>query len=109
MRWQWWWIVGYAAMSCVIVWLMVAARDRAIQQLSTPQSLAQWQAWREDVRQQQTERGPVQRRVPKSSEPPALVLMRDYFAVSLVGALLFSTALYGVIAWLVTGMMSRVR
>jgi hypothetical protein len=43
--------------------------------------------------------------VPQSGEPPALVLMRDYFSVSLIGALVFSTALYWVIAWLVTGIM----
>ena len=101
-----WWLVGYAALSGVVVWSMFAARDQAIQELSTPQSVAQWQAWRDDVRQQQTEPAPVQRRVPRSAEPPALVLMRDYFAVSIFGAVLFSTALYWVIAWFVTGMLS---
>jgi hypothetical protein len=103
MRWLRWWIVGYAATLGVVAWSMWVARDRAIERLSTPQSLAQWQAWREDVRREQIEPGPVERRVPKSGEPPALVLMRDYFAVSLFGAVLFSTALYWVIAWLVLG------
>jgi hypothetical protein len=107
MRWFGLWITGYAALMGVVTWSMFAARDRAIEQLSTPQSVAQWQAWREDVQQQQATPGPVQRRVPKSSEPPALVLMRDYFAVSLFGAMLFSTALYWVIAWFVTGILSR--
>jgi hypothetical protein len=106
MRWRWIWIVGYAALTGIIVWWMFAARDRVIEQQSTLQSVADWQAWREDVQQQQVHPGPVQRRVPKSSEPPALVLMRDYFAVSLVGAMLFSTALYWVIAWFVTGIVS---
>ncbi|MEX0612836.1 MAG: hypothetical protein WD738_22820 [Pirellulales bacterium] len=106
MKWLRWWIIGYAVGSCIVVWSMLAARDRAITELSTPQSVAQWQAWRTDVEQQQTTPGPVQRRVPKSSQPPALILMRDYFAVSLVGAVLFSTLLYWVIAWLVTGMLT---
>jgi hypothetical protein len=30
-------------------------------------------------------------------------LMRDHFAVSLFGAVLFGTALYWVLAWFVTG------
>jgi hypothetical protein len=106
MRWRWVWIVGYAAMTSVVVWTMFAARERAIEQISTPQSVAQWHAWREDVRQQQKRPGPVKRRVPKSTEPPALVLMRDYFSVSFVGALLFSTALYVVVAWFVTGVLT---
>jgi hypothetical protein len=107
MRWLRWWLVGYAAMLGVVLWSMFAARDRAIARLSSPDSLAHWQAWREDVRQQQAAPGPVQRRVPKSSEPPALVLMRDYFGVALLGAAVFSTALYWVIAWFATGMIAR--
>jgi hypothetical protein len=58
------------------------------------------------VRQQQKLPGPVQRRVPKSAEPPALVLMRDYFGVSMAGAILFSSVLYWVIAWFVSGIVS---
>jgi hypothetical protein len=107
MRWLWWWIYGYVFMLGIVAAAMFSAREVAINRLSTPQSLIQWQAWRDDVRQQQAEPGPVQRRVPKSSEPPALVLMRDYFAVSLVGAMLFATALYWVVAWLVTGVMIK--
>ena len=68
---------------------------------------ADWQAWREDVRQQQTNPGPVKRRVPKSDEPPALVLMRDYFAVLMVGAVLFSSLLYWIMAWFVTGILRQ--
>ena len=53
------------------------------------------------------EPGPVRRRVPKSTEPPALVLMRDYFGVSLIGAVLFTTVLYWVIAWFVMGILRQ--
>ena len=109
MRWLRWWIIGYTAMLGAVTLSMIVARGRAIERLSTPQSIAEWQAWREGVRQQQAEPGPVQRRVPKSIEPPALVLMRDYFAVTLFGAMLFSTALYWVIAWFVSGIMTEAK
>jgi hypothetical protein len=85
---------------------MLAARERLIERLSTPQSVAHWQTWRDDVRLQQKQRGPVERRVPASGEPPALVLMRDYFAVSLLGAIVFSSALYCVTVWFLTGVLS---
>jgi hypothetical protein len=43
--------------------------------------------------------------VPKSDEPPALVLMRDYFTVLMFGAILFSSMLYWIMAWFVTGIL----
>jgi hypothetical protein len=105
MRWLPGWIAGYVALTAIVLWSMFAARDGVIARLSMPQSVAQWQAWRDAVRQQQANPGPVERRVPKSGEPPALVLMRDYFGVSLLGAFVFSTALYWVVAWFVSGML----
>ncbi|HEX2477182.1 MAG TPA: hypothetical protein VHK01_20670 [Lacipirellulaceae bacterium] len=98
-------IAGYIVMIVTIVWSLRSARDWALAELATPESIRKWEAWREDVRQQDKQAGPVRRRVPKSAEPPALVLMRDYFAVSLVGAMLFMTLLYWVIAWFVRGIL----
>jgi len=97
-------VAGYAALMAVIVFSMLSARRWALAELSTPASVAQWEAWRSDVREQQGS-SPVSRRVPKSNEPPRLVLMRDHFTVMMVGAILFSTVLYWIIAWLVAGML----
>jgi len=100
-----WWIIGYALMIGVVMGTMFWVRSSAIRELSAPKSIADWQDWREDVRQQQqSQAGAVERRVPKSDEPPALVLWRDYFIVSLAGAVLFTSALFWVIAWFVMGM-----
>jgi hypothetical protein len=98
-------IAGYGLLLGAIVWSVMAAHKWALAELASPESLREWEAWREDVRQQEQRAGPVRRRVPKSAEPPALVLMRDYFAVSLAGALLFMTLLYWVIAWFVYGIL----
>ncbi len=105
-RWTWLWGACYVVLIGTIVWSLYYARQWALVELATPISVGQWQAWREDVEQQVEHPGPVQRRVPKSTEPPALVLMRDYFAVSLAGAVLFSTVLYWVMAWLVMGALA---
>lgn len=96
-------------MIVAVVWWLQSARDWALAELATPESIRQWETWRDDVRQQGDEAGPVRRRVPKSTEPPALVLMRDYFAVSLIGAVLFMTLLYWVIAWFVRGILQSRR
>ena len=50
--------------------------------------------------------GPVKRREPKSLEPPALVLMRDHFAVCLGLALLLSTVLFGTFMFFVRGALA---
>ena len=96
---------GYVVLMGVVLWSLLSAHRWALAELATPQSISQWEAWRDDVRRQQTERGPVRHRVPKSAEPPALVLMRDYFAVSLIGAVVFTTLLYCVLAWLIIGIL----
>jgi hypothetical protein len=104
---HWWrlWIVGYVVLAGAVVGTMFWLRQSAVADLSSPKSISDWHQWREDVREQQTNRGPVERRVPKSDEPPALVLIRDNFGVLLVGALLFSSLLYWIMAWFVTGIL----
>ncbi len=96
-------MIGYVALMGAVVGAMISERQNVLTESSTPTSLADWQAWRADVQQQQTNPGPVERRVPKSNEPPALVLMRDYFAVSIVGATFFTSLLYWIVAWFITG------
>ena len=107
--WLWCLIIGYVALLSAVVGSMFWVRRTALTELSAPESIADWESWREDVREEQTNPGPVQRRVPKSDEPPGLVLMRDYFAVSLAGATFFTSILYWIMAWFVTGAMSGSR
>jgi hypothetical protein len=102
--WWRWWIVGYIVLLGVVVGTMFGLRQSTIADLSSPKSISDWEAWRKDVQEQKSIRGPVERRVPKSDQPPALVLMRDYFAVLIVGAVLFSSLLYWITAWFITGM-----
>jgi hypothetical protein len=105
-RWRLLLILAYAVLMVLIVGSLLWARRWAIAEMATPESIGDWQAWRADVRDQQHQPSPVARRVPKSAEPPTLVLLRDYFAVMMVGAVLFSSVLYWLTAWLVVGMLS---
>jgi hypothetical protein len=98
-------IFGYIAMLVAVVWSLASARESAFRHLATQESIDDWKSWREDVRQQQSEPGPVSRRVPKSAEPPGLVLMRDYYVVCLTGGLVFTSLLYWVLAWFLRGML----
>ena len=85
---------------------MLWLRHSTVPELSSQKSISDWQEWKvANVKEQQSHSSPVERRVPKSDEPPALVLMRDFFAVIMVGALLFSSLLYWIMAWFVTGIL----
>jgi hypothetical protein len=96
-------LVGYGVLVAMVVGAMVFARQATIakQEAAGPE----WQAWREDEIARQSQHGPVERRVPKSTEPPAVVLMRDNFAVLMAGALLFSSVLYWIMVWFVVGIL----
>lgn len=97
------WLVAYATLMLAVVGSLFWVRHTVLTQYSTPEAIADWQAWRGDVTNQQTNPGPVKRDIPKSEVPPALVLMRDYFVVSLFGATFFTSLLYWIMAWFVTG------
>lgn len=105
---SWFWLIAvcYVALMIVVIWSMLSARRWALVELATPKAAEEWEKWRDDVRQQQDRPGAVKRRVPKSAEPPTLVLLRDYFVVSLAGAVVFSSLLFFVIAWLFVGMLN---
>jgi hypothetical protein len=86
-------IVGWLAAVAVPPLALVAWRDRRLAEVASPEAQAEWDAFRADMRRQSGRDGPVQRKVPKSVEPPELVWLRDYLWlaiaawVTLVGVL----------------------
>jgi hypothetical protein len=96
-------ILGYVAMIAAIVIAMISWRQSIITVMSDPDSQASWNDWRAEAAKEDGAHGPVQRTIPKSPEPPMLVLMRDYFPGCLMGLLIPSSALYAVIAWMACG------
>jgi len=103
--WLWLWLACYVVLLVCVIGAMLWVRQSVLTEYAKPESIADWQSWRKDVIEDQTSPGPVERRVPKSLEPPALVLMRDYFAVSIIGATFFTSILYWIGAWFVTGVL----
>jgi hypothetical protein len=94
-------VMGAAAL------LLVRIRDEQIAQLSQPRAQDAWQDWRSAAAEQAGREGPVQRRTPRSVEPPALVLLRDHFGVMLAATIILGTALLAVILLAVHGVLAR--
>ena len=96
-------VAGYIALVAIIIAGMLLLRQNVLASQTTPQAQAAWNQRRVEASKQDGTHSPVQRSVPRSDEPPALVLMRDYFAAVLIGLLLPISALYAFITWIVCG------
>lgn len=96
------WLVLYMVLMVLLTGWMQYARAQALATYNQPHELQAWEAWREEASHG---KGPVARRVPKSDQPPALVLLRDYYAVSLSGVLLFASAIFVALMFFVRGVL----
>jgi len=99
------WLLAYVVVIASVIGGVMYGRSEALKVYGSNEAQAEWDTWREDAKKLADGAGPVKRRVPKSPQPPALVLMRDYFAVCLGGAVLLSTVLFATFMVLVRGAM----
>ncbi len=101
------WLAAYLAMVAGVVGGMLYMRGEAVAIYGTAEAQAEWDAWREDAKKMAEQPSVVERRAPKSAEPPALVLMRDHFGVCLGGAVVLSSVLFGTFMVLLQGAFGR--
>jgi hypothetical protein len=107
-RWTWQnglWLAAYLGWMTLVVVFLLQFRQQQIAEFGTAKSQQDWQTWRNDPLHESA--GPIQRRPPKSAEPPALVLLRDHFAVVMAAAIVFGTALYVMLMFAIRGTFSR--
>ena len=103
---RWLWLAAYLAMLVLVTVGMFAGRRMALEQLSTPEAKAEWEAWRKSEPNVK-DVGGVKRRPPSSTEPPALVLLRDHFGVMLFGALFFCSLLFVAVMFATRGALAK--
>jgi hypothetical protein len=101
------WLFAYAAVLALITAGVFYGRRQALAIYGSAGAQEEWNAWRADAQKMADQPSTVKRRAPKSAEPPALVLMRDYFAVCLGLAIVLSTVLFGTFMFFVRGAMQR--
>jgi hypothetical protein len=97
------WIIAYLLMLAAVAGAVIYGRQRGLEIYGSAAAQGEWDQWRADARKMAEQPSTVKRREPQSVEPPALVLMRDYFAVCLTGALILSTVLFGTFMIFVRG------
>lgn len=82
-------------------------RTAWMERLDRPEARAGWDEFRDAMRAQTGRDGPVQRKVPKSAEPPGLVWLRDHFTLACAAWLLFGSVLWGVTVFFAIGVGSQ--
>ena len=106
MRFSLGWLFAYLTMLCLVLGGMYYARGQLLTVYGTADAQQDWDQWRDDAQRRAEGTGPVKQRVPKSVEPPALVLMRDYFTACVGLALLLSSVLFATFMFFVRGVLS---
>jgi hypothetical protein len=106
-------LLGWVLLECSIIYYLRANQARWVESWSTTGNQQSWDQFREDSKKFEKQKDgtppqgvPIQRRTPGSAQPPVLVLLRDYFTMIQVGAVLFSTVLYGVCVFLTRGLLT---
>ena len=99
------WIAAaiYVALLVGLITALYLVRRNAIASLGSPQEQQAWDQWRAEARRHDGTEGTVKRRVPSSTEPPALLLLRDHFGACVVGAVVLTSILYWSSAFFVRG------
>ncbi|MCA9210741.1 MAG: hypothetical protein KDA55_20420 [Planctomycetales bacterium] len=103
------WLIGYGVTIAALLYALYSMRPGLIESFESAGAQEQWQAFVDDAKRQAAGEGPVTRRVPRSAEPPTLVLLRDYFSTCVAGAVIFGSALYFSTMFFVRGIFSARR
>jgi hypothetical protein len=97
------WILAYLAVMTALVAGLVAVRRRALATFDTPEARQEWQVWKEKTADEQKAAGPVRRKVVRSQEPPALILLRDRFPAIVVTTVMLGSFLFAFLAFVGRG------
>jgi hypothetical protein len=100
--------VGYLIVVSVLVLGLAAARQSALEHFGTAGAQQAWDEWRQSTSSAGSDGvdPPVRRSVPRSAEPPTLVLLRDHFVGCLAAGIGITSALYWSLALLIRGVVA---
>lgn len=100
------------ALGLLAAWLALVAlpplaflewRARRLPELERSEVQVAWDEFRDDMRRHSDRTGPVQRKVPRSAEPPERVWLRDHALLAVVAWVALVGVLGGCLALLVLG------
>lgn len=104
-------VAAWMAVMVIPPVFLLQVRTRWLEALDQPEVQADWDAFRRDMRAQSGRdapvTGPVQRKVPRSVEPPLKVWLRDHVGLAIAAWAIFGTVLFGFFAALIAGLLPQ--
>ena len=95
--------VGWVLLMVLPPFALWMLRSSWLDDLDRPNVQAEWNEFRDDMKKQSDRSGPVQHKIPKSSEPPLRVWLRDYFWLAVAAWGILGSSLYGFFSLAVVG------
>lgn len=86
-------VAGWTAVLVGPPLVLLWSRAAWLETLERPEAQEQWDEFRDAMRRQTGRDGPVQRKVPKSAEPPLRVWLRDYVWLAIAAWVVLGGAL----------------
>lgn len=103
--------VAWLATVAVPPALLLGVRSSWLEQLARPAVQDGWDEFRRDMAAQSGRDapvpGPVQRKVPRSAEPPLRVWLRDHVGLAIAAWVLFGSVLFGFLAATIVGLLAE--
>lgn len=95
--------LGFAIFLALPPLALYSVRDSWLATLEDEAAQEDWEAFRRDMREQSDRDGPVQRKVPKSAEPPLRVWLRDHMVLAVAAWLVLGGTLGAFVGFLALG------
>lgn len=99
----WLFAIGFTLFLLLPPLALSSVREAWLTTLEDEAAQEDWERFRRDMRDQSDRQGPVQRKVPRSSEPPLRVWLRDHMALAVAAWLILGGTLGAFVGFLVLG------
>jgi hypothetical protein len=96
-------VLAWITLLAVPPTLLIRARASWLASLEDPSVQADWEGFRSDMQAHSGREGPVQRKVPRSLEPPLRVWLRDHFGLAIAAWVILAGTLGAFLGMMVVG------
>lgn len=102
------WLIAFFVIEGLVAFGVFHARQVLVNSYDTPQAQTDWETWKGAAKEMgEKKTGLIQRREPKATEPPGLILMRDYFPQIVTLSVVLSGVLVGMTMLMVYGIVHQ--
>ena len=100
------WLILWITLLVIIGVGTWSIRQRLLNHYSEADAAVRWQEWKKATEAMAVDVGPTIRTPVSTELPPSYTLLRDHFAACLAGVIVTSGVFFGVILWMLRGVLA---